>query len=282
MKHFFLLLLFSISILGIQAQSCCESKTASTTSATAEFASLANDENFRQAHAVPKIFNLAAPLGETITYETPDGKTSSAYMIKSEEETNNYLFVIHEWWGLNDYVRAEAEKLSEALGNVHVIALDMYDGKVATSRENARAYMQGVQRERAKAIINGAIAYAGEDARIGTIGWCFGGGWSLQASLLLGDQAAGCVIYYGMPEKDVEKLKTLQTDVLGIFGKKDGWINPKVVAEFEENMEAAGKKLDAHIFDAAHAFANPSRSIYDEKAALEAHKLTVTFLKERF
>ena len=282
MKHLLFTLLLTLSTITIQAQTCCEPKAKETASATVQFASLANDMNFRDAHALPKSFNFAEPRGKMIDFETPDGKTSAAYVVKSSLETTNYLFVIHEWWGLNDHIRAEADKLSEELENVHVIALDMYDGKVATTRENASAYMQGVKRARAESIIAGAIAYAGEEARIGTIGWCFGGGWSLQASLLLKSQAVGCVIYYGMPEKDVERLARLEADVLGIFAKKDGWITPKIVADFEENMAVAGKKVDAHIFDAGHAFANPSRPVYDESAATEAHELTMEFLKERF
>ena len=87
--------------------------------------------------------------------------------------------------------------------------------------------MQGVKEDRAKAIIKGAIAYAGPNAHIATIGWCFGGGWSLQASLLAGKQDVACVMYYGMPEQDVNKLKTLHADVLGNFANKDNWINSK-------------------------------------------------------
>jgi carboxymethylenebutenolidase len=83
----------------------------------------------------------------------------------------------------------------------------------------------------------------GPKAHIATIGWCFGGGWSLQTSLLAGKKAVACVMYYGMPEQDVNKLKTLNADVLGNFANKDQWINPKVVAKFDADMKAAGKKV---------------------------------------
>jgi carboxymethylenebutenolidase len=201
--------------------------------------------------------------------------------MKAKKPTNNWLFVIHEWWGLNDFVKHESEKIYNDLGDVNVLDLDLYDGKVAATREDAGKYMQAVKEDRAQAIIKGALAYVGPNAHIATIGWCFGGGWSLQASILAGKQDVACVMYYGMPEQDVNKLKALHADVLGNFANKDGWINPKVVATFEENMKAAGKKLEVHQYDADHGFANPSNPIYDSAATKDAYEHTIAFLKPR-
>jgi carboxymethylenebutenolidase len=141
--------------------------------------------------------------------------------------------------------------------------------------------MQAVNDDRARAIVNGAIAYAGTNAHIATIGWCFGGGWSLQTSLLAGKKAVACVMYYGMPEQDVNKLKTLNADVLGNFANKDQWINPKVVAKFDADMKAAGKKVYLHQYDADHGFANPSNPIYNSDATKDAYANTLVFLKAR-
>jgi len=255
---------------------CCVSP-----SATQRFAMLASNEKFRASHKNPLKLVFQSQVGKAITYKTADGQQASAWELKAKKPTNNYLFVIHEWYGLNDYVKREAEKIYNDLGNVNVIALDLYDGKVADNKEDAGKYMQAVKDERAKAIINGAITYAGPKAHIGTLGWCFGGGWSLQASLLAGKQAAACVMYYGMPEQDVAKLKTLHTDVLGNFANKDAWISPKVVAKFAADMKAAGKKVYLHQYDADHGFANPSNPIYDSSATKDAYTHTITFLKAR-
>ena len=130
--------------------------------------------------------------------------------------------------------------------------------KVAATADMAGKYMGEVKEERAKAIIAGAEVYAGNNAKFATIGWCFGGGWSLQAALLGGKQAVACVMYYGMPEKDPAKLSALNADVLGLFATKDAWITPQVVKDFEVNMNKAGKKITVKNFDADHAFANPS------------------------
>jgi carboxymethylenebutenolidase len=249
---------------------------------TKQFALLASDKKFVMAHPNPKVFHFQSTIGKAITYQTPDGKTANAYELKAKTPTNNYLLVVHEWYGLNDYIKQESEKLYNDLGNVNVIAIDLYDGKVATNSQDAGKYMQSVKEDRAAAIIKGAITYVGAKARIATIGWCFGGGWSLQSTLITGKQAIGCVMYYGMPEQDVAKLKTINTDVLGLFGNLDQWINPKVVAQFEANMKAAGKKLTVYQYDANHGFANPSNPAYNSDATKDAYAHTIAFLKPRF
>ncbi|MDB5011123.1 MAG: dienelactone hydrolase family protein [Mucilaginibacter sp.] len=282
---FFALMLFTAFVFG-QVKKTANTKTTTSMaccakSATQQFAMLAASKNFVMSHKVPKAFHFQSSIGKPITFKTPDGKESTAYELKAKNPTNNYLLVIHEYWGLNDFVKRESEKIYNDLGNVNVIALDLYDGKIATTREDAGKYMQQVKDDRAQAIIKGAIAYAGAKARIATIGWCFGGGWSLQASLLAGKQDVACVMYYGMPEKSIERLKTLNTDVLGNFANKDQWINTKVVAQFEADMKAAGKKLYVHQYDADHAFANPSNPSYDSEATKNAYAYTIAYLKPR-
>ena len=241
--------------------------------------SFTEDEEFKNAHDTPKNLDYDGT-GEMITFPTPDGKTASAYAIMKDESSQKYLFVIHEWWGLNDHIKQEADRLANDLGNVNVLALDIYDGNVADNRDDAGKYMGMVKEDRAKAIVNGALAKAGEDAEIGTIGWCFGGGWSLKASILAGDQGKACVIYYGMPVKTAAELAPLEAPMLGIFAKNEKWINTEVVDAFEELAAATKKELRVHSFEADHAFANPSSDSYVEEAAQEANKLALSFLQE--
>jgi carboxymethylenebutenolidase len=271
----FLLLWISTLSFAQQKMSCCAA------SATESFAQLASDKEFVLSHPLPLPFAFKSENGNAITFKASDGTDAYGWEIKAKQPTTNYLFVIHEYWGLNDYIKKESETLWSALGNVNVIAIDLYDKKIATTREDAGKYMQSVTTERADAIINGALSYAGTNAKIYTIGWCFGGGWSLQASLLAGKQAAGCVMYYGMPEKDVEKLKTLHADVLGLFANKDQWINPKVVDDFVADMKKADKKLIVKRYEANHAFANPSNPSFDKEAKEDAYQTTLAFLKAR-
>jgi carboxymethylenebutenolidase len=277
MKHLAALLVLVLSSVGLLAQkaSCC------SPSATESFAQLASDKRFMMGHANPKPFHYRSAEGKSIVFKAADGTDAFGWEIPAKSPTNNYLLVIHEWWGLNDYIKQESETMWKDLGNINVIAVDLYDKNVAATREDALKYMQAVKTERAQAILKGVIAYVGPKARIFTVGWCFGGGWSLQASLMAGSQSAGCVMYYGMPEKDVDKLKTLNSDVLGMFANKDQGITPKMVDEFAENMSKAGKKLILYRYDAVHAFANPSNPGFDKAARESAYGHFLTFIKER-
>ncbi|MGB2870176.1 MAG: dienelactone hydrolase family protein, partial [Bacteroidota bacterium] len=254
-------------------QSCCMSSSQ-------EFAALLADAKFVNAHLEPLPFRYSPEHGAWVTFKTTDSADGRAFEVKSAKPTDNYILLVHEWWGLNDYIQREAENLQKELGAVNVLALDLYEGKIATTREEAGKDMGEVKEERARSIIAGAIKYVGAKAKIGTIGWCFGGGWSLQTSLMAGSQAVACVMYYGMPEKDVATLKKLNAPVLGIFGTKDQWISPAVVAEFKKNMKQAGKSLTVKSYDADHAFANPSNPQFDKPATQDAHKRALAFFKK--
>lgn len=244
-----------------------------------DMAILASSPEFQLMHDTPLPYTYEGK-GETVSFPAPDGKTASGFFLKAPKKSKKWLLVYQEWWGLNDYVKKQAETFYNDLGDVNVLALDMYDGQVATTPQDAGKMMQGAKTERLDAIIQGAIAYVGKKAKIASVGWCFGGMLSLKSAILEGKQAVGCVMYYGRPEKDVEKLKTLNTDVLGLFGNKDKGISPAMVTEFEENMKKADKKVVVRMFDADHAFANPSANErYNKAAAEEAYGLAVTYLK---
>jgi carboxymethylenebutenolidase len=236
---------------------------------------------FAALHPNPTPFILNDAKGETVNFTTTDGTNASGYLIKSKKKSNKWLFVIQEWWGLNDNIKREADEFSSELDNVNVLAIDMYDGKVATTRDSAMKYMSAAKTERLATIVNGAIAFAGKKAKIYTVGWCFGGAWSLQASLLAGKQASGCIMYYGRPENKVEKLSTLQCDVIGFFGTQDKGIPMSLVDEFEKNMLSLGKKITIHKYDAGHGFANPSNPVFNKDATSDARSKALAFLKER-
>ncbi len=242
---------------------------------------LATDKDFSGGHDAPLPYKFEGD-GQEIEFKTPDGKTGKGFEIKSATPSTKYLFVLHEWWGLNDYIKKEAATFAAEMPGVNVIAVDLYDGKVATTADEAGKLMGEVKTERAVAILKGAQLYAGPKAQFASIGWCFGGGWSLQEALLGGKQTVGCVMYYGMPEKDVAKLKTLNTDVLGIFASQDKWINPEVVGQFQKDMAAAGKKVTIESYDADHAFANPSNPKFNKEYAAKAHGQALTYLRGKF
>ena len=239
----------------------------------------ASQTAFASLHITPKKADNLQQLGKMISFQAPVGKDANAYFIPAKKKSNKWLIVIQEWWGLNDNIKNEADKYFTDLGNMNVLAVDMYDGKVAATPDSAMKLMRGADMTRMVAIIKGAIEHTGKDASIYSVGWCFGGMWSLQTAILAESKAKGSIMFYGRPESNLEKLKTLQCDIIGFFGNKDQSPSPAMVNEFEKNMQATGKKLDTYKYDAGHGFANPSNPSFNAEAAADAYKKAIAFLK---
>ena len=234
---------------------------------------------FAGMHPSPIVVNPENLLGKMMSFDAADGKQANAYFIAAKKKSNKYLIVIQEWWGLNENIKMEADEYYTDLGDVNVIAVDMYDGKVAATPDSAMKLMRGADMGRMTAIMQGAIKYAGSKASIYSVGWCFGGMWSLQTAILAGPQAKGSVMYYGRPESNMEKLKSIQCDIIGFFGNLDQSPSPTMVNDFEKNMKEAGKNLSVNRYQAGHGFANPSNPSYNAAAKEDAYAKAIAFLK---
>jgi carboxymethylenebutenolidase len=234
---------------------------------------------FAGMHPSPIVVNPENLLGKMMSFDAADGKQANAYFIAAKKKSNKYLIVIQEWWGLNENIKMESDKYYTDLGDVNVIAVDMYDGKVAATPDSAMKLMRGADMVRMTAIMQGAIKYAGSKASIYSVGWCFGGMWSLQTAILAGPQAKGSVMYYGRPESNMEKLKSIQCDIIGFFGNLDQSPSPTMVNDFEKNMKEAGKNLSVNRYEAGHGFANPSNPSYNAVAKEDAYTKAIAFLK---
>jgi carboxymethylenebutenolidase len=191
------------------------------------------------------------------------------------------IILIHEWWGLNDNVRAMADRLAGE--GYMVLAVDLYSGKTATSPEGARQLMLDVVENPEPAKVNIRDAYrfletAGAPS-IASLGWCFGGGWSLTAAQLLPDKLAASVIYYGQVTSDEDKLRPVEVPILGLFAGNDTGITVESVEAFRAALERLRKEHEIHIYPGVgHAFANPSGQNYDAEAAEDAWSKTLDFL----
>jgi carboxymethylenebutenolidase len=190
------------------------------------------------------------------------------------------IVVIHEWWGLNGHIEHWADRLASA--GWAALAVDLYSGTVATSRDEAMAAMKAVDPTKAKATLKAAIDFLGSDARVSAktravIGWCFGGGWSLQGALAF-PELDGAIIYYGQLEMDPAKLAAIKAKVLGVFGNQDDGIPPAAVDKFDAALTEAKVVHEIYRYDAPHAFANPSNPKYDEKSASDAWGHVLAFL----
>ena len=234
---------------------------------------------FASLHITPKMVEPSDLVGTMISFDAADGNKANAYFIPAKKKSNKWLIVIQEWWGLNNQIKMEADQYFKDLGDMNVIAVDMYDGKVAATPDSAMKLMRGSDMNRMTAIVQGAIKHAGAKASIYSVGWCFGGMWSLQTAILAGPQAKGSVMYYGRPETNMEKLKSIQCDIIGLFGNKDQSPSPSMVNAFEQNMKDAGKNLSVNRYDAGHGFANPSNPSFNAAAKEDAYAKSIAFLK---
>jgi len=234
---------------------------------------------FANMHPDVKQSSQEPLLGSMIQYKTSDGLVANGYFIPSKKKSKKWLIVVQEWWGLNENIKHEADKYLKDLQDMNILAVDMYDGKVAATADSAAKIMRSVDMNRLTNIIRGAITLAGDKASIYTVGWCFGGMWSLQTAILAGSQAKGTVMFYGRPESNLEKLKSIQCDVIGFFGNLDRSPAPAMVTEFENNMKTAGKNLVTHKYEAGHGFANPSNPSFNAAAAEDSYSKAIAFLK---
>jgi carboxymethylenebutenolidase len=193
------------------------------------------------------------------------------------------IIMIHEWWGLNDNIRAMAERLAGE-GYI-VLAVDLFGGTTAENPEAARLLMLRAVEDPAAVSSNIQQAYsfvndtAGAPA-IASLGWCFGGGWSLNAAMMLPDELDATVIFYGQVTDDEERLRPIQAPILGFFGDEDRGIKIDSVNRFEDALKRLRKDHQIHIYSGAgHAFANPTGNNYNAEYAEDAWQKTLEFLR---
>src|SRR5262249_33486330 len=146
-----ILLLFAVSPAAMAQDACCSA------SSPASFAMLGDNHKFIKAHADPLTFHYKPETGKMISVPADDGKPASIFEVKNSKPTANYLILVHEWWGLNDYIMREAESLQKDIGNINVLAVDLYDGKTAPNAEEAGKLMKQAKEERIRSILKAAI-----------------------------------------------------------------------------------------------------------------------------
>ena len=221
------------------------------------------------------IISFAAD-SKTVSYKSGDETVSGYLAFPGGQGKHPAIIMIHEWWGLNDWVKEQAQKYS-ANGYV-VLAVDLYRGKTGTTPDEAHILMRGLPDDRGLRDLEAAFAYLASrpdvDAKkIGSIGWCMGGGWSIK---LAEDQPklAAFVVNYGSLPTDAAIIAKIQAPMLGNFGADDKGIPPESVHAFEAAMKSAGKNADIKIYEGAgHAFQNPNnKDGYRPEAAADSDK----------
>jgi carboxymethylenebutenolidase len=194
------------------------------------------------------------------------------------------VLLIHEWWGLNDWIKEQADKLA-AQGYV-ALAVDLYRGKVATDPETAHELMRSVPQDLALKDMEGAVAYlANRDdvvkQHIGVVGWCWGGGQAMELAVHM-PGLGGVVVNYGALPTDPNDLQQITAPILGNFGADDRGITPNDVHDFEKSMKTLNRYVDVKIYPGAgHAFENPNNQDgYRPEAAADAWQRTLNFFNK--
>src|SRR6202167_3619367 len=184
--------------------------------------------------------------GKAVSYKSGDETVNGILYAPAGRGPFPALIVIHEYWGLNDWVKQQAGKLADQ--GYAALAIDLYRGKVATTPDMAHEIMRGVPEDRAKRDLHAAFAFLASQPnvnqeRIGSIGWCMGGGYSLDVALQEPTLAAD-VINYGHLATAPEALKKINAPILGLFGAQDRGITPDDVKKFGATLDQLGKKID--------------------------------------
>lgn len=229
----------------------------------------------------PRLARAAADSLEEVTITTAGGREVTASLALPEAKSAPAVLLIHEWWGLNDQIKAVAAELAQQ-GYV-ALAVDLYGAPAVEGQEEAKALMEQVKPEEATDTLVSWVHWLKASDRVtgkvATLGWCFGGGWSLNAAL--STPVEGCVVYYGRVNKTAEELTPLACPVLGHFARQDRFIDQAMVSGFETAMQQAGKSYEIYWYEADHAFANPTVARYDAEDAALAWQRTLTYLEAR-
>lgn len=227
----------------------------------------------------------AKVVSKTVTYKSGSDDVSAYLAMPEEKGKYPAVIMIHEWWGLNDWIKEMATALASE-GYV-VLAVDLYRGKVASKPDEAGALMNGLPKDRATMDLKSAYDYLKtlpevDIAKVGTIGWCMGGSYSLLAAKELGEKLTACVINYGRVSSDKNELRAVKASVLGIFGAQDRGIPVESVKAFEAALKELGQSVELKIYtNSGHAFMNPNNTKgYNKADAEDAWKKTLEFFKK--
>jgi carboxymethylenebutenolidase len=216
-------------------------------------------------------------MGKEIILTTSQDKSFAGYLA-GDEQAKAAVLILHEWWGVKPHNRDWADKLA-GLGYLSMV-LDLYDGRVTDDAELAASWMREIDQDAADRKIIAAIEHLSQgDRRLAVYGCSFGGKQAMQASLLRPNRVHATALAYCRMETDVERLATLQGEVLAIYAQQErNW--PLKQEDFEAAMQAAGKRNRAVGYDAAHGFTNPESPRYAAKADAAAWSELIAFLQE--
>lgn len=282
-------LLILVTVYATFSLSACDSGTTDNGN-EADGAAGGDAVNAEQATAVAEpapvvdMTPARAVISERLPYAEVDNELVYGHFVFPADMVDPLpaVIVFHESWGLDDNVRTMSDRLAGE-GYI-VLAVDLFAGSSTTTPELARQQMLQVVENPEAANENIRQAYEFVSAiasapRVGSLGWGFGGGWSLNTAMLYPDDLDATVIYYGQVIDDPERLRPIASPILGLFGAADKSITARSVEAFDTALRRLLKNYEIHIYPGVdRAFSNPSSSAYDAVAAEDAWQKTLAFL----
>ncbi len=223
--------------------------------------------------------------GKEVVYTSGKDTVKAYFSIPEGKGPFPALIIVHEWWGLSDWIKQNADKFAK--DGYAALAIDLYRGQVAKSPEEAHEIMRALPEDRALKDLKAAYQYLNtltniNKKKIGSIGWCMGGGYSLEAAMNISGLNS-CVVCYGRLATEEESLDRIKSPVLGIFGEQDRGIPPADVRNFESALKEKGKDVRIFIYPGVgHAFMNPNnKEGYSKEMSSDAWKEIDKFLSEK-
>ena len=221
-------------------------------------------------------------MGQLISFKRLDGGTTTGYLARAGAHQPSVV-VIQEWWGLNDHIRAVADRFAAA--GYNALAPDLYAGRVAKDADEASHLMNGLDFAGAThQDIRGAVDYLraldGARDKVGVVGFCMGGALTIAAAVHVpGVNAAVC--FYGIPPAGFASPADIKIHFQGHFANTDDWCTPAAVDALEAAMAAAQHRPEIYRYEAQHAFFNSTRpEVFNAKAAQLAWQRTTQFFAQ--
>ena len=219
--------------------------------------------------------------GQMVSFSS-NGGTAEGYLAKPASGKGPGVIVIQEWWGLNDNIKGIADRF--AAEGYLALAPDLYHGNVTAEPDEAGKMMMAMKMDEAAKDMAGAYDYLQKHVactgKVGSVGFCLGGGLSLYISTLRPIDAT--VIYYGALPGVQPDLSKVAGPVLGHYAQNDGWASPEAAAALERQLKDLGKSVEFHQYAGTeHAFFNDTRpEVYNAAASKQTWERTIAFYKK--
>ncbi len=222
-------------------------------------------------------------MGRMVSFRA-NGRAADGYLATPKGGRGPGIVLIQEYWGLVDHIKDLAERFSHA--GFLVLAPDLYHGQQAKSPDEAGKLMMAMNIAEAAKDIKGAAAYlialdGVTPKKVATIGFCMGGQLALYAACEFPDSIGAVVDFYGAHPAVKPNVLTLSGPVQFHFANRDKSTPVEKANALVKAIQDAGKQVEAHFYEADHAFFNDTREkVYNPEAAQLAWDRTVQFLKK--